>query len=214
MQLTPSETVYFHPAAFARPKSLVDAVALAHTDQKYDASELGTAALAAALLGAEGPGAVKLEPGKSGRLFGLRKVDAAIVRAGAARPAFPAGTLEHAMVAAVQERERDVEDVVKAVLRTDSPDPYVSALALVEEGLASRGLLEARESRRLKVFRARTYVVPPATAELAKSTTASAAKDAADAAAATRPDLWRLVLDGIHRAAKARTETSGPDGPD
>lgn len=147
--LTPSEVAWFHPARFAREKKLLDAVGLPHTERKYDASELGTAVLAAALLGAEEGGAVTLAVGKTWRLSGLRKVDAVLVGAGPKADAFPAGTLEAAARAAVADGPRDAEAVVEAMLREDAPDPYAWATWLVARGAEAPRPRGARAARRV-----------------------------------------------------------------
>ncbi|HWH09457.1 MAG TPA: hypothetical protein VNX21_09680 [Candidatus Thermoplasmatota archaeon] len=214
MTLAPSETAYFHPARFAREKKLLDAVGLPHTDRKYDGSELGGAVLLAAILGAEEAGALRLEVGKTARIFGLRKVDAVLVHAGPKADAFPAGTLEAAAREAVAAGPKDAEAVVEAMLREDAPDPYAWATWLVARGLAARGLLEVVETRTLKVFRAQAYVVPDATRALAAATSPEPVRALLDRAQAQRPDVWRLLQEGLKRGASDRTERDSGDGPD
>lgn len=209
--LTPSETVYFHPEAFARRKAVMDALGLVHTDQKYDASELATSIVATAILAAERAGAVALETGKSSRLFGLRKVDALHVRAAGPSP-HPPGSLEAAVARAVQAKPQDVERVVIDILREDAPDPHAWAVALVAKGLAERQLLAVEETKRLKVFRVQSYSLPPATAELAKATPPTDARALLDEAKA-RGDTWKLLTEGMARGFTARTER-GDSGPD
>lgn len=212
VDLTPSETVYFHPGAFARPKSLMDAVGLVHTDQKYDASELATSIVATSILAAERAGAVALETGKSSRLFGLRKVDALHVRSLGASP-HPPGSLEAAVANAVQAKPLDIERVVVDILREDAPDPHAWVVALVAKGLAERGLLAVEETKRLKVFRVQSYSLPPATAELAKATPPTEARALLDHAKRERVEAWALLADGMARGFTARTER-GDSGPD
>lgn len=214
MTLTPSETVWFHPARFAREKKLVDALGLPHTDARYDGSELGAAILASAILGAEKAGAVALSIGRTGRLFGLRKVDAVLVAPGPNADAFPASTLEAAVRGAVAQGPKDAEAVVEAMLREDAPDPFAWAASLVAQGLAERKLLDVVETRRLKVFRTQAYAVPEATRALAAGTPPDAARALLDDAARERPDVWRLLQEGIKRGASDRTERDTGDGPD
>ena len=212
--LTPSETVWFHPGRFAREKKLLDAIGPPHTDRKYDASELGSAVLQAAILGAEEAGAVTLSIGKTGRLFGLRKVDALLVAPGPRADAHPAGTLEAAVRAAVADGPRDAEGVVEAVLREDAPDPHAWATWLVARGLADRKLLDVVETRTLKVFRTQAYAVPDATRALAAQASPDAVRATLDRAARERPDAWRLLNEGIPRGVSDRTERDAGDGPD
>lgn len=213
---TPSELVYFHAGAFAREKALLDAVKLAHTDTKYDASELATAILSAAILAAEEAGDVVLEPGKVSRLFGLRKVDVLTVKPGPTPGAFPAGTFEARVrpAAASAKQQADAEHVVKGLLEEDSADPHVRAVGLVERGLLERRLLETQEVRQLKVFRSQVFVYPEATAQLVRGTTPEAPSRLLEKAQRERPDVWRLLQEGIRRAASARTERDSGDGPD
>lgn len=210
--LAPSELAYFHPDRFAREKSLLAAVRVVHTDRKYDGSELGGALLTVALLAAEDAGLVELEMGRASRLFGLRKVDAVIVRSGPAADGFPAGTIEaRAREGAAARAEADAKRVFTTMLAEDAPDPYSWAVSLVERGLKERGLLEVEETRALKVFRSEHYVLPESTRQLASAEPPARAQELLERCRTQHPDVWRLQ-DGLKRAVKMRTENdSGPD---
>lgn len=214
--LAPSELVYFHAGAFAREKKLVDAVGLVHSDAKHDASELGAAILATALLSAEQAGAVVLELGKASRLFGLRKADALVVKPGVAQPSFPPGSFEAGVrpVVDAAKGQVDAERVFTALLREDAPDPYSWAVMLAARGLAERRLFETEEVRKLKVFRTQVYHVPQATRDLVAQTSPDGPRDLLARTQRDRPEVWRLLNEGLKRAVSSRTEHDSGDGPD
>lgn len=212
----PSELAYFHAGRFAREKKMVDAVALVHGDAKYDASELAEAILAIAFLAAHEAGEIVLEKGRVPRLFGLRKVDALLVKPGHTRGVFPLHAFESKLVGIVTQPRKngwDVEAVVQVLLEEDTSWPHTHVLHLLVRGLAERGLLERRESRTLKVFRSMAIVVPDATRALIDRSSPDVPARL-HAARESRPDEWRLLLAGIRAGVRARTENDSGDGPD
>lgn len=211
-ELTPSETVYFHAEDFAREKKLLDAVALLHTDRKVDASELVEAILAAAFIHAEDAGAIRIAPGKAGRLFGLRKVDVAEISVGTKGDAFPAGTIEARLRELVAGGPREAERVVHELLGEDSTYPDMLVLTAVQRGLLASKLLETEETRRVKVFKVETLKLPDATRALAAATPAAPVKERLARWQKERAVEWSVLQKGIRAGIAGRKEAS--DGPD
>ena len=214
--LAASELAYFHAGLFSREKGLIDAVGILGQEKKYDASELASAILAAALLDAERRGVVTLEVGKASRLFGLRKVDALLVKPGPGQDVSLPHTLEARVRPFVQARRDPPEAraVFEDMLQEDAPDPHLWAVKLVERGMAQRGLLETKETRTLKVFRSQAYVLPEATAGLARASSGAPVQELLGRTQRERPDAWRLLQTGLKAAFRARTESDGDDMPD
>ena len=210
--LAASEAVYFHPHLFAREKALLDAATLLGSERKVDLSEIAEAMLQAALVDAERAGAIRLQREKASRLFGLRKVDALVVHAAGPASALPAGSLEARIHAAVEHGPHEVERVVHAVLGQDADVPHLLVLALVHEGLAGRGLLERRETKKLGIFKTESYHLPESTRLLAHATPGEDVRKALDAWSAARGADQELLVKGIRKGIAGRREAS--DGPD
>lgn len=209
---TASETVYFHPEHFAREKKLLDAVALPHTDRKFDASELAEAILAAALLRAERAGALRLEQATASRLLGLRKVAVVEASAGPKADASPPATIEARLRQLVASRPLEVERLVHALLEDDSTYPELLVLGAVQRGLVDAGLLESTQTKRLGIFTVEGVRVPEATRALISASTSDGVRAELDSWKAARPAEWEILRKAIAKGIASRKEAS--DGPD
>lgn len=210
--LSPSEIVHFHPERFAREKKLLDAIALPHTDSKFDASELADAMLAAAFVHAERAGEIAIAPAKASRLFGLRKIEVVEVGPGPKEGSFPVGTIEARLRGLVASGPRETERVVHDLLGDDSTYPDWSVVALVQQGLVGAGILESTTEKKLGFLKVGTLRVPDATRTLLATTNPGAVADEIVAWKRARPAEWELLARGIRKGIASRTEAS--DGPD
>lgn len=214
MTFTPSEHVLLHAAQFAAPGTFTDATTPIGADVKVRATELAQSMLAAAILANEMARAIVLEPGTKKKLFGLRKVEALLVRAGAATPTFPEGTLEARVLPALRKAgpDADVARLTHELLGEESTAPWEIPQQIAMAALAERKLLDAEETRTLKIFKGRRYVLPDATREQARASPPDAARRLLDAGKARGP-VWALLADGIREGVKSRQESTS-DGPD
>jgi hypothetical protein len=212
--LTPSEVVFFNGEQFAQ-KAMLGNIELLHSNEKVSQAQLGTAILTAAFLGCEEAGAFSLGIGERKALFGLRKVREVYAVPASARVQLPPDSLE-AVLAGLAERfeERDehsVQKIIFAWLREDASSPWNTAFDLLKEGMAKRGLLDARQEKKLKIFTVTHYSLAEETPRLLKGQSFSPVKVALESCAQSRPEIWKLLGGGIKKAISARTESQDSD---
>ena len=212
--LTPSELVFLNGEQFAQ-KVMLGNVELMHNKEKVSLTQLGMAIVAAAFLGCEEAGAFSLGVGERKAMLGLRKVREVYAVPGSARVLLPNGSLE-ATLANLAERYEDsdehtVQNLVYAWLGEDTTSPWNHALGLLKEGMAKRGLLEAREEKKLKIFTVTHYFLPDETRRLLSGQSVGSVKQMLDGCAQSRPEIWKLLESGIKKAISARTESSDND---
>ena len=212
--LTPSELVFLNGELFAKKVTLGN-VDLMHTDEKVSLTQLGGAILAAAILACEQAGAFRLEVRERKATLGLRKV-----RELFAVPARPGENLpEHSLEATLadlatylaQKDKNDIYTMLYTWLRQDAMSPWNTALELLKAGMAKRGLLDATEEKKLKLFKVTRYSLPEQTASLVKGQSVGPVKALLETCQRTRPEVWKELEAGIKKAIAARTESSNTD---
>jgi hypothetical protein len=212
--LTPSDVVFFNGEQFAQ-KVMLGNVELLHNNEKVSLSQLGMAILTAAFLGCEEAGVFNLGIGERKAMLGLRKVRELYAVPGKAQVHLPEESLESAL-ASLAERfeeqdEHTVRNLVYAWLREDSSSPWNSALNLLKAGMSRRGLLAAREEKKLKIFTVTHYSIAEGTERLLRGQSFSPVKSMLDNCAQSRPEIWKLLESGIKKAINARTESDDTD---
>ena len=212
--LTPSELVYLNGEQFAQ-KVMLGNVDLLHTDEKVSLSQLGIAILSAAFLGCEEAGAFSLGIGERKAMLGLRKVRELYAVPGSARVLLPEDSLE-ATFATLAERlevrdEHTIRNLVYAWLREDTSSPWNHAMGLLKAGMAERGLLDATQEKRLKIFTVTQYALSEGTPQLARGQSFAPVKQMLERCAQSRPEVWKLLESGIKKAISARTEQDNSD---
>lgn len=212
--LTPSELVFLNGEQFAQ-KVMLGNVELMHNKEKVSLTQLGMAIVAAAFLGCEEAGAFSLGIGERKAMLGLRKVKEIYAIPGSARVRLPDGSLE-AKLTSLAERYEESDDhtaqnLVYAWLGEDTTSPWNNALGLLKAGMAQRGLLEAREEKKLKIFTVTHYSLPDETVRLLRGQSIGLVKQMLDGCAQSRPEIWKLLESGIKKAISARTESSDSD---
>ena len=212
--LTPSELVFLNGELFAKKVTLGN-LDLMHTDEKVSIAQLGGAILATAVLACEQAGAFRLEFRERKAMLGLRKV-----RELFAVPADPSINLpEHSLEATffdlatrlAPQNKNDIYTIVHTWLRQDAITPWNTAMELIKAGMAERGILDATEEKKLKVFTVTRYTLPERTARLAKGQSAGTVKVLLDNCERTRSEVWKMLESGIKKAITARTESSDTD---
>ena len=212
--LTPSELVFLNGELFAK-KVMLGNVDLLHSDEKVSLAQLGEAILATAILACEQAGAFRLEVRERKATLGLRKV-----RELFAVPAKPGENLpEHSLEATFaelaiyleQKNKNDTYTMLYTWLRQDAMSPWNSAMELLKAGMAKRGLLDATEEKKLKLFKVTRYSLPEQTAMLVKGQSIGPVKAMLDTCERTRPDVWKELESAIKKAIAARTESSKTD---
>jgi hypothetical protein len=212
--LTPSEVVFLNGEMFAK-KVMLGNVDLMHSDEKVSISQLGQAILATAILACEQAGALRLEVRERKAMLGLRKV-----RELFAVPASPRENLpEHSLEAtffdlATRLAPQDNNDIYTMLynwLREDATSPWNTAFELFKTGMAKRGMLDATEVKKLKIFTVTRYTLPERTAKLVKGQPVGPVKALLDNCERTRPEVWKMLESSIKKAITARTESSDND---
>lgn len=212
--LTPSELVFLNGEQFAQ-KVMLGNVELMHNTEKVSLAQLGMAILSAAFLGCEEAGAFSLGIGERKALLGLRKVREVYAVPGNARVRLPDGSLEAKLAGLAEQYEgsddHSVQNLVYAWLGKDTSSPWNHAIGLLKAAMAQRGLLEACEEKKLKIFTVTYYSLPDETLRLIRGQSAGSVKQKLDGCAQSRPEIWKLLESGIKKAISARTESSDND---
>jgi hypothetical protein len=208
--LTPSELVLLNGERFAK-KVMLGNISLLHSDASVSVAQLGQAIFAAAFLANEQQGAFRLEPRKKKAMLGLRKVDVLYAIPGARDVIWPGPSLEADILALLARSQGDddwgdISNIIYAWLKEDSSSPWQSAIDLIKSGMASRGLLEKFEEKKLKIFTSIRYELPESTLNLSKQTSIEPVEALLRSCENSRPELWKLLTDQIKSAIKARTE--------
>lgn len=207
--LAPSEVVYLNGEQFAK-KVMLGNVDLLHSDEKVSLSQLGQAILATAFLAGEQAGAFRLEGRERKAMLGLRKVQELFAVPASPREKLPEHSLEATFsdlaTRLALQGDNDIYSMVYAWLREDASSPWNTAMELMKAGMARRGMLEATEEKKLKIFTVTRYTLPERTARLVKGQSVGPVKALLDNCARTRPEVWKILESGIKRAISARTE--------
>lgn len=208
--LTACELVLLNGERFAK-KVMLGNLKLLHSDASVSAAQLGQAILAAALLANEQMGAIRFEKRKKKALLGLRKVDSLYALPGVKDITWPAPSLESDILSLVGRSQNDeslseVPNIVYTWLREDSGSPWETVVELVKSSMASRGLLDEIEEKKLKILTTTRYELPQSTADLSREYPVAPVESLLKTTESGRPELWKLLTDQIKSAIKARTE--------
>jgi len=213
---TPSELVFLSGQLFAE-KAWVGNVSLLHTEAKVSATQLGQAMFAAAFLAADQAGSIRLEVRQKKVLLGLGKADVLYVDPGDPAVAWPEQSLESRLRTLAEEWQRDrgrqneVAHVLYSLLGQDSANPWQEAVELVKAGLAARGLLRKVEERKLKIFVFSHYELPESTSAMLPGQPVEPVQRLLAECKSSRPQIWKLLVAGINKAIKMRTEQAEAD---
>jgi hypothetical protein len=215
MLLAPSERVLLDGDRFVGAPSLTTGKEelLLKSDRKVALNPLAERTLAAAVLGAERAGALKLELRQRKALFGLRTVTELYAVRNGATDHFPEGSLEQSFARHFADGERVVSALLHDAMEEDSGWPAAHALFLVKRGLSARGLLETEERKRLKLFTTSRLIATDALRELASRESGEGEQALLAACERERPEIWKRLTKEIDDALVRRREVSdsGPD---
>jgi hypothetical protein len=218
LPLTPSELVFFHGEEFAK-RVLMGNITLVHSEAKVSAADLGRAMLAAAVLGAEQGGSIRLEVRSKKGFLGLGKTDSLYVEPTEAAVAWPEPSLEADIVRLApmwraRKGQNDVFNVIYGVLGEDSVNPCQSLGDKIKARLASRGVLRGIEERKLKVLVSTRYELPEDTAAQLLRQPLAPVQQLLDGCRRDRPQVWKLLQSQIGTAISLRTERVTNDSDD
>ncbi len=209
---TPSELVLLNGERFASKGKLLDKTRLIHNGAEVVCSDLVKRVIAAAILGSEQRGVLRLEIRQKKGMLGLGKVNALYLEP-AGSFSWPESTVEAELCRSLpalkaNKGRNEVYNFVYDWMGSDSNDPWQQAIVLVQRGLAQRDLLETEQKKVLLVFNSYSYVFPQRTAGLLAREDSGPVQQAFDECARSRPEVWKMLLEQIGKAVKARTEQS------
>jgi len=212
--LTPSEMVFLNGELFAK-KVMLGNVDLLHSDEKVSIAQLGEAILATAMLACEQAGAIRLEVRERKGMLGLRKVRELFAVPTTPRENLPENSLEAVFydlaVNLAPQNKNDIYTMLYVWLRQDATAPWNTVMDLMKAGMAERGMLDATQEKKLKIFTVTHYAYPEQTARLVKGQSAGPVKAMLENCERTRPEVWKMLEDAIKKAIRARTESSDND---
>jgi len=208
--LTASELVLLKGDHFAKHVAMGN-IDLLHVDAKVSAAELGQAMVAVAFLACERVGTVRLEVRPKRAFFGLRTVDTLYAEPGDGGYAWPKPSIEGSLFGLATEwaedkAQNEIANIVHTLFREDSVNPWQTLIERTKGDLAARGLLRASEQRALRVFTSVRYHIPETTAGLAARQSEASLQALLDDCQNTRPQVWKLLVAGLNKAASNRTE--------
>jgi hypothetical protein len=205
--LTPSEVVVLHGEQFAGEGGLLRAnEVLLLSGAKVRADQLAEAALAALVLANEQAGHLRLALEKKKVFFGLFKREA-LMAYPATPGAWPARSAEWAISQSVQERPKEVDDLLSQFISEQTSNGSGQALAQVKAGMAARGVLEVEEKKVLKVFTTSTFVASDSTRAMAAAARPDEVKELLGACERQRPEVWKALMADVRGAIDRMTET-------
>ncbi len=149
-------------------------------------------------------------------LFGLASTKGLYADAVGPIAAWPAQSIEAALPGlayqlAANKGQNEVYSMVYAWLGQDYSSPFEEVLLRVKQGLAARGLVEARQERTLKIFTRTVFVLPEATRQLALNQPIQPVQQLLGWCQQTRPDVWESLNSQIKKAVVAHQEKSDTD---
>ncbi len=208
---TPSELVLLHGEQFSPKGKLLDRTKLIHNGQEVVCSTLVERVMAAAVLGNEQYGVIRLEIRQKRGLLGLGKVDALYMEPSGQSFNWPAGTLEAEICRRVpalkaNKNRHEVYNFVYEWMGREVSNPWDEVIAMLQRGLGQRGLLDTEEKKVLFVFTSKSFSFPQRTADLLAKEDIRPIQQALDDCERSRPQVWKMLLNQIGKAVRARTE--------
>jgi hypothetical protein len=214
--LTPSEWVYLNGEKFASKSGVFNKTRLVHADLSVSQAQLAQAALAAAFLTLEQQGTLRLDVRQKKVLFGLASSKALFADSTGPAAAWPAQTLESALPGlayqlAMDKNKNEIDTILYVWLGHDSGSPFEEVFDRIKWGLASRGLLETHQETHLKIFKSTVFTCPETTSQLAAAQPPQPVQQLLDQCQQTRPEVWKMLNDGIKRGITLRQEKTDTD---
>jgi hypothetical protein len=216
MYLTPSELVYLNGEQFAQKAGMLNKTRLIHMEYDVNTVQLAQAVIAAAFLTMEQQGTLRLQLRSKKVMLGLASSQTLYVDSVGPAAAWPQTTLEAALPGlaynlAMENGKNEVVNAVYAWLSYDSVNPYDDVYFHIKNGLALRGLLEAHEERRLKIFTKTVYACNDATRQLIATQPVQPVQQLIAWNQQSRPDIWKELNEQIKKAISARQEKTDTD---
>lgn len=183
-------------------------------NEKLMCSHPAEAALVAAFLANEAAGVIRFSTDVRKSLFGLLTRKSLMIEKGPSDAEWPLDTLEYELARSAQKEPKPVFKIVYEFLGRDSVKPAENALEACQKRLTSRGLLEAREVRHLKIFKKTEFVTSECAQALLATAPLEPVRQLASAMERNNSAEWKLLRKDIEAAFNSRTDSSGPSFSD
>ncbi|MES9938220.1 MAG: hypothetical protein ABW153_17380 [Sedimenticola sp.] len=208
-ELTPSEQLLLHGEEFAT-KGLVGNVRLPQGG-KVAADKIGELLLANVFLTIEQAGGIELLVEEQKRLFGLMKSDTLFVKRATGKTAWPVPSAESLIHGLARSEPVPVADILYDWLAESHGMPWNLAVTKIEECLVQRGLLLEEAHKLLGKTMSRSYRMDPGTLAALPPADLATTRQRLEDCRTQRPDLWKLLLKGIHQGINRRRAEDGGD---
>jgi hypothetical protein len=204
---TPSELVVLFGEKFADEGGMLAAREEALVSRmKVSAEKLAHAALAAALLGNEQAGAVRLEHRKGKAMFGLMNTEKLHVVLGDYEPAWPDGTIE-ATVALLAHGGPTIAELFQSAIGSESHNPGQQVCAMVKAGLAGRDLMDVAERKMLGLITVPQFILRDQVRRMAMAESPEPVQAMLRRAEKERPQVWEQLTREIRAAMTWMTKS-------
>jgi len=208
-RITPSEAVFLHGEAFAG-KARLAKVKLLHNEASVSAEDLGRSILVAAFLAAEKTGDLVFETREQKKFLGLGKVRTLHALPGGTTGSWPDRSLEAAFCESARKgadrKKNDIRTIVYEWMGEDSGTPWQTVVEKLESAMAARGLLEAHEEKKMKIFSVTRYTLPETTAALRSDAALRETRALIEGCRTGRADVFELLGRQVNEAIRARTD--------
>ncbi len=179
--------------------------------QEVSAVQLAQAILVSALLANEQAGAIRLEVRQKKVLLGMTRANSLYVEPDRKYIPWTEGRLEASIYPLASnllanKGRNEVSNLLVALLREDTPNPWLSVVERVKAGMAQRGLLKRVEEKKLKVFSRVHYQLPDDTKALLLKQPYAPLQQLLQHCQQERPQVWALLQAHIRSAISQRTE--------
>lgn len=211
--LTPSELIYLNGEKYAPKKAIINNTRLMHVAIDVATKELANAMIVIAFLASEQEGAIRLTVRSVKHL--LSSKDELFADPGPAGAIWPAPSIESLICSNSRALERagknSIRGIVYNLLDADAFSPGSAIIELLKPNLGQRGLITVGEKKVLGFIPSVTYQMPQSTIAGAAQFPMERINTLLNNTQRTRPQIWKLLLDGIKGGIADRVEESDSD---
>jgi hypothetical protein len=203
-----SELVLLKADQFAS-RAKLGGIKLFGSEVKYAARNLSHMMCLVGFLAAHKAGTLLLEQ-REKKAF-LRKTTALFGEPAGSGSSWPSPSLEADLIELATQRKSkgkssEVSDLLYAWLERDTVNPWESAIRLVMERMAARGLLETEKMKKLKVFTVIQYNLPQSTASQAAQKPTDPITSILASFSESNTEAWKSLEKQIEKGFKSRVE--------
>jgi hypothetical protein len=206
--LTPSDIVFLNGEQFAVEQGMLAGgnFTLLHNGTKVGHVSLATAMFAAALLANEAAGTLRLSVKPKKAMLGLKTTTAAWAEPTGAKGNWPAQSFEEVLLLHMGGQARWVTDILFDALLVMSTYPHTLPTLVLQTFLTDRGILTTTEKKKLGIFNATSFNLPPQSREVIAAHSTAPVKKMIAELQRSRPDLYQAIEAAVKDAIGRRRE--------